>query len=228
MTTEPRSSREKDPGHPYAQTQHISFSFFDQRESNAPFGYEHYVSLPPAYEGENSQKRWPLILFLHGAGESQRGRNQSYLSLRHGIPKVILCYDKMRSYPSTHVASSISIPQAERLRKSKQAKQGDKSEEPVSREVCELLAENFITVTPSLDMEYGYGWNASILSALLDEIVDRYRVDIDEIHVSGFSMGAYGTWDLAMHSPRRFASLMPICGGGDPLRVSHIKHIPHW
>ncbi|KIW91145.1 uncharacterized protein Z519_08039 [Cladophialophora bantiana CBS 173.52] len=69
-------------------------------------------------------------------------------------------------------------------------------------------------------MGNGYGWNAAILSAPLDEIVDRYRVDPDRIHVTGFSMGGYGTWDLAMHSPRQFATLVPICGGGDHLRIS--------
>ncbi|EXJ71343.1 uncharacterized protein A1O5_05149 [Cladophialophora psammophila CBS 110553] len=77
-------------------------------------------------------------------------------------------------------------------------------------------------------MGNGYGWNAAVLSALLDEIVDRYRVDPDRIHVTGFSVGGYGTWDLAMHSPHRFATLVLICGGGNHLRVSHIKHVPHW
>ncbi|KAI8626045.1 alpha/beta-hydrolase [Xylariaceae sp. FL1651] len=225
---EPLPSETKDPGHPFAQSQHIPFSFFDQRKSNAPFGYEHYVSLPPAYETDPPEKKWPLILFLHGAGESQRGQNESYSSIRHGIPKIILCYDRMKSEPANDNAPSISIPRAERLRKGKRIERVDKSDEPVLREVCELLAENFITVTPSLNMEYGYGWNASILSALLDEIVDRYRVDVDRIHVTGFSMGGYGAWDLAMHTRHRFATLMPICGGGDHLRVSHIKHIPHW
>lgn len=216
----------KDPGHPYARTNNISFDFYDQRESNAPFGYEHFVSLPPTY-GEETSKQWPLILFLHGAGESQRGRNESFASIRHGIPKLILCYDKLKSDP-TNQPPSINIPLAPRLRRSTQTVQSDKSREPVSPEVCTLVAENFITVTPSLNMEWGYGWNASILSALLDEIVQRYRVDLDRVHVTGFSMGGYGTWDLALHTPRRFASLMPICGGGDHLRASHIRHVPQW
>lgn len=37
----------------------------------------------------------------------------------------------------------------------------------------------------------GYGSNHSILSALLDHIVQSYRVDTDRIHVTGFSMGMY-------------------------------------
>lgn len=216
-------SEPKDPGHPYAQTKHIQFNFYDQRTSNAPFGYEHFVSLPPKYD-EDTSRTWPLILFLHGAGESQRGRNESFSSIRHGIPKVILCYDKLKS----NETPAIDVPVATRLKRSKQTKQGDKSVEPVPPEVCTLLAENFITVSPSLNMDWGYGWNASVLSALLDEIVQRYRVDLDRIHVTGFSMGGYGTWELALHTPRRFATLMPICGGGDHLRASHIKHVPQW
>jgi hypothetical protein len=214
----------KDPGRPYAETKHISFKYFDQRTSNASFGYEHYVSLPPTYDTEEARP-WPLILFLHGAGESQRGANESYASIRHGIPKVILCYDRLKDGMDL---PSIDIPPATRMGKTKQVKQGDKSMEPVPAEVCTYVAENYVTVTPSLNMECGYGWNSSILSALLDEIVQRYRVDLDRMHVTGFSMGGYGTWDLALHTPNRFASLMPICGGGDPVRASLIKHIPQW
>ena len=54
------------------------------------------------------------------------------------------------------------------------------------------------------------------LSALLDEIVEKYKVDKDRIYVTGLSMGGFGTWALAASSPDRFAALVPICGGGDP------------
>lgn len=226
VSTSDLKSLPKDPGHPYSKVENIRFDFYDQRTSNAPFGYEHFVSLPPAY-GKDKEDTWPLILFLHGAGESQRGKSESFASIRHGIPKIILCYDQLKSDPS-NTAPTVSIPLAPRLRQGRQTKQGDHSVDPVPAEVCRLVAENFITVTPSLNMEWGYGWNASILSALLDEIVDRYHVDRDRVHVTGFSMGGYGTWDLALHSPHRFASLVPICGGGDRLRASQIKHVPQW
>jgi len=38
------------------------------------------------------------------------------------------------------------------------------------------------------------------------EIVDRYYADPNRIHVSDFSMGGYGTWELALHAPHRFAT----------------------
>ena len=142
----------KDPGHPYAQTSNIVFNFYDQPTSTALFGYEHYISLPPTYN-TSPDKSWPLILFLHGAGESQRAKNESYASIRHGVPKIILCYDKYKSGMS---APSIDIPLAPRLRgrNPNKGKSGDAdlSRTPVSSEVCRIVAEEFITVTPSLIM----------------------------------------------------------------------------
>ncbi len=66
------------------------------------------------------------------------------------------------------------------------------------------------------------------LSALLDAVEARVRVDPDRVLVTGLSMGGYGTWALALREPRRFAALAPICGGGDPTRAAEIAHIPEW
>ncbi len=43
------------------------------------------LHLPPDYKA-NAKKRWPLIIFLHGAGE--RGTNLSLVT-KHGPPKVV-------------------------------------------------------------------------------------------------------------------------------------------
>ncbi|KAH7132604.1 Alpha/Beta hydrolase protein [Dendryphion nanum] len=223
----------KHPGHEFSNTSKIPFKFFTQRNSPAPFGYDYYVSLPPAYDDDQSGS-YPLILFLHGAGESQRGMNESYASLRHGVPKIILCYDAWKS-SNTEGDASIRIPLAKRLREKfpnggemDESDSTDLSSAPVSKEVSQLVAENFITVTPSLNLDDGLGWNASVLSALLDEIIPAFRIDTTRIHVTGFSMGGYGTWNLGVQEPDRFASLLPICGGGDPILVRNIKHVPQW
>ena len=34
--------------------------------------------------------------------------------------------------------------------------------------------------------------------------------------MTGLSMGGFGTWSLAAYQPKRFAALVPICGGGEP------------
>jgi predicted peptidase len=217
-----------DPGHSYAKTTHISFQFFQQQNSPATFSYEYYVSLPPSYNS-NLSERYPLLLFLHGAGESQIGLHQSYASLRHGIPKVILCYDRLKDgkdphieIPSPHYARAKSWQVADIPR--------DQSSDPVPREVCEFVAERFITVSPSLSTKRngGYGWNAAVLEALVDEVSANYRVDKSRVNVTGFSMGGYGTWKLGLKDPDRFASLVPICGGGDESLAKNLKHVPQW
>jgi hypothetical protein len=53
-------------------------------------------------------------------------------------------------------------------------------------------------------------------------------VDADRIYLTGLSMGGFGTWNLAMTWPGRFAAIAPICGGGNPRNAWSIRHIPTW
>lgn len=85
----------------------------------------------------------------------------------------------------------------------------------------------FIVVSPQCPTR-SRGWQPHELSALLDEIVEKYKVDKDRIYVTGLSMGGFGTWSLAAFSPDRFAALVPICGGGDPNTARRISHIAVW
>jgi predicted peptidase len=71
-------------------------------------------------------------------------------------------------------------------------------------------------------------WEPYEVSALLDEIVEKYKVDQDRIYVTGISMGGFGTWALATLSPNRFAAIVPICGGGDPQSARRIVQLPIW
>ena len=84
----------------------------------------------------------------------------------------------------------------------------------------------FIVVSPQCPPDRW--WDPVELSALLDEIVEKYKVDQDRICVTGLSMGGFGTWSLAAATPDRFAAIAPICGGGDPERARSITHIPAW
>lgn len=141
-----------DPGHPYSATKHINFRLYRQAVSAAPYGYDHFISVPPAYD-QQPDKKWPLVVFLHGAGESKRGPNESYACLRHGVPKIILCYDKLKSGDTP----AVDIPLAPRLggrnpNRGKKRADGDLSVTPVPEEVCKTVAEEFITLTPILDI----------------------------------------------------------------------------
>ena len=135
--------------------------------------------LPDGYEkaAEKGTQRWPLMLFLHGAGE--RGTDLSRVKI-HGPPKLV---ERGKSFP-------------------------------------------FLVVSPQCPRRQW--WDVDALIALLDEIAAKYRVDPDRLYVTGLSMGGFGTWALAAKAPKRFAALVPICGGGNPKAAARLKDIPTW
>jgi predicted peptidase len=84
----------------------------------------------------------------------------------------------------------------------------------------------FIVVSPQCPE--GQWWQPVELTALLDEIVEKYKVDQDRIYVTGLSMGGFGTWSLAAYTPHRFAAIAPICGGGETYWTERFSHLPAW
>jgi len=145
---------------------------------------DYLLFLPRDYATQKS-KRWPLILFLHGAGE--RGTNIWKVAV-HGPPKIVK----------------------------------DKPDFP------------FIVVSPQCPA--GQRWDNDVLSALLDEVIAKYKVDKSRIYLTGLSMGGFGTWTLGLAHPERFAAIAPICGGGDPIALlladpkksGALKSLPVW
>ncbi|HRA89435.1 MAG TPA: alpha/beta hydrolase-fold protein [Planctomycetaceae bacterium] len=84
----------------------------------------------------------------------------------------------------------------------------------------------FIVVSPQCPKDAT--WEPLKLTALLDEVVRNQKVDEDQICVTGLSMGGFGTWELAAYSPKRFAAISPICGGGEPRWAKRFAHLPTW
>lgn len=135
---------------------------------------DYLLALPKDYD---QKPAWPLVLFLHGAGE--RGDNLALIK-KHGPPKLL---EAGQQFP-------------------------------------------FILVAPQCPKDHW--WDPFELKVLLDDIVQTYKVDPDRIYLTGLSMGGFGTWSLAASIPDRFAALVPICGGSDPIVAKRIAHIPVW
>ena len=66
------------------------------------------------------------------------------------------------------------------------------------------------------------------LIELLDHIIQTHSIDQDSMCLTGLSMGGYGSWQMAADHPRRFASVVPVCGGGDPRDAEKLKALPIW
>ena len=62
----------------------------------------------------------------------------------------------------------------------------------------------------------------------LDDARKHYRVDEKRVVLTGWSMGGYGAWNLAMAEPSRWSALVPVSAGGDAGNVASLKDIPVW
>jgi predicted peptidase len=60
------------------------------------------------------------------------------------------------------------------------------------------------------------GTMASAALAALDQTMREYRTDPARVYLTGMSMGGHGTWYIAYRNPKRFAAIVPICGGISP------------
>ena len=75
----------------------------------------------------------------------------------------------------------------------------------------------FILVSPQCPD--GGHWSNESLIGLLDEVIKKYAVDVNRVYVTGLSMGGYGTWDLGLTYPERFAAIAPVCGGSQMIAL---------
>lgn len=133
--------------------------FKQKKNSLIPFVYEYLLSVPVDYNNDE-KKNWPLLLFLHGAGE--RFPPIDKIS-KHGPPKLIDFYSK--NTQENQITSDVNW------------------------EAAKFLAENFITCSPQVST--GYGWNSQVLTNLIDQIEQDYRIDKNRIYCTGISMGKF-------------------------------------
>ena len=104
------------------------------------------------------------------------------------------------------------------------------STEPLRNNVsfCNLekhQSRGYILLAPLCSVK---DWNETMSSLI--ELVDFMRqqdyIDPKRVHLTGNSMGGYGTWELASLRPEWFASIMPLCGGGLSWMTAQLVDMP--
>lgn len=143
-------------------------------------------------EGYDASQKYPLVLFLHGAGE--RGNNNED-QLKHGS-KLFTNAEVRKKYPAI-----VLFPQCGR----------DDFWARVARnpEKDTLGGIEFPTTEPM-------GKALNLVSLLLDSLVTTEKVDSRKVYIGGLSMGGMGTFEMLWRKPGFFAAAFPICGGGNP------------
>jgi predicted peptidase len=61
------------------------------------------------------------------------------------------------------------------------------------------------------DQEWS-GQNNRIALAALDAAIAEFGADPRRQYLTGMSMGGYGSWNIALDAPQRFAAIVPVCG----------------
>jgi len=143
-------------------------------------------------ENFNENKQYPLLIFLHGAGE--RGSDNEK-QLVHGA-KFFLKTENRSKYPAV-----VIFPQCPK----------DDFWSNVERSVDEDGNRTFL---------FRNGRKPTRTMALILDLIKTLRkepfVDLDRIYVGGLSMGGMGTFEIVSRMPRVFSAAFPICGGGHP------------
>jgi predicted peptidase len=148
---------------------------------------------------EGDKTRYPLVVFLHGAGE--RGSDNE-IQLVHGAIEFARA-DRQAKYPCF-----VLFPQVPLNEKWADADWG----KPTG------TGNVSDKDTPSM---------AAVLG-MIDQWVKSGSVDPDRIYLTGLSMGGYGTWYAGAIHRERWAAIAPICGGGDPTWAKRYAGLPIW
>ncbi len=166
------------------------FEFTDSDDTR--IGYRLYV--PQDY---NENKKYPFILFLHGAGE--RGTdNTSQLKL--GISTAF---------------ENQSSPIYDCIVLAPQCPMKYKWVEVANWTDC-IYSTNDIPESKPI----------KAVLELMEKLLGEYSVDRDRVYVTGLSMGGYGTWDLLVRHTDMFAAAIPICGGCDVKKAERLVNMP--
>jgi predicted peptidase len=157
--------------------------------------------LPDNY---NPKKSYPLLIFLHGAGE--RGRDNDK-QLTHGSN--LYTSDNFRKkYPAI-----IVFPQCPE----------NSYWASVLKNRSEKLEKRF-----KFKKRLNTFRTQELLELFLHDLEKLYHIDSSKRYLGGLSMGGMGTFELVTRMPDYFAAAFAICGGGNPAWSKTLRKTPFW
>ena len=178
----------------YYNCQNNNYEFFQYIVAKDTINYR----LLSPYEYDPS-KKYPLLLFLHGAGE--RG-NDNQLQLLHGS-SLFVQQEVRKKYQSFVV-----FPQCPKDQYWASVEQDPKNE------------------TFNYPDKHSDNLQLQNIERLINYLKRIYNIDKKRIYVGGLSMGGMGTFELVYRNPKTFAGAFSICGGAHPNIIKKIKKTP--
>lgn len=151
----------------------------------------------------DSSKKYPVVLFLHGRGESGSD-NQKQLA--NGA-KLFLTDDFRNSNEVITIFPQCAI-----------------SSYWANVEIEAVQEKRFFTFVKGGEPTKAM----NLLLQFTDQYFNNEFVDPTRIYVGGLSMGGMGTLEMLRRKPKTFAAAFAICGGDDVRNVKKYKNIPLW
>ncbi|WP_420385779.1 prolyl oligopeptidase family serine peptidase [Roseivirga sp.] len=177
---------------------------FEAKQHEYKGGTLNYRVLYP--EGFDESKTYPVLLFLHGAGE--RGLNNER-QLIHGS-KLFIDQANRKEFPAI-----VIFPQCP----------PDDYWANVYRPQDENGKRHFTFFKTSKKPTQAMQG----LLSLVDSLTELSYVNTDRMYVMGLSMGGMGTFELVSRRPNVFAAAAPICGGDHVKSAKkYAKKVPFW
>lgn len=154
-------------------------------------------------ENFDANKKYPVVLFLHGRGESG---NDNQKQLANG-GKLFLSDNYRKNHPSI-----VIFPQC--------------AEDSYWANV------EIETVSNKRFFNFVKGGEATKSMNLVLKFTDQFFkkpfVEQSQIYVGGLSMGGMGTLEILRRKPKTFAAAFSICGGDNPANAKKYKNVPLW
>lgn len=174
--------------HCQLNAQNWQYASFNDKNGSLPYRFL-------LAEKTSVNKKIPLLIFLHGAGE--RG-SDNQKQLIHGSD---FFADAVQSGQHPAMIIFPQCPEEDYWANIEREKQNNGSQ------TFSFIAEDI----PTKSMQ--------LLINLIDSLVQLDYIDNKQIYLGGLSMGGMGTFELLWRRPEAFAAAFPICGGGNPETV---------
>lgn len=202
--------------------------------------HQYFVYLPRGY-ADQPNKKWPVMLFLHGNGERGNGRDELDYVISHGplyeawvqkkeLPFIIISPQLpmfgMEKVPYIANRTRAQIPQ--RLAEGVPAREAFFATRGPIQSAPVVTQADMKTVPPLLPV--GWDYVEQDLLGMLGAVQQTYSTDSSRVYLTGLSYGGFGTWYMASKHPDLFAAIAPVVGWGHPDLMAPIAaaQLPVW
>lgn len=199
---------------------------------------DYYVYLPKGYD--ELDKKWPVVMFLHGDGERGNGKDELAYTRIHGplyeawamkkkLPFILIVPQLHMFGRDTLGISYLVNRSTERVPKRLETGVPDRA--PWLGGPAIQTTQMVTEFSDELPL-FTDGWNRveGDLINILDHTLSAYRADSNRVYLTGLSYGGFGTWYMGSKYPERFAAILPVVAWGHPSLLPTIAEhqLPVW